>query len=339
MKKQDAVVQDRTFGLKNKGKSAKVQKFVQQVQQQARSGLAQKGMLTPEQAREKKKQEKIAKMKADEELRALFSDALTTDPKKAKEKEKQLHTQNQAAGSGGGGKKGSDHYDDAWAEAQLQNDIGLSDAAMGGFKPLEVRIEEQRQKMKAEGKVGTPVTAESLAAWKERKAQRRRAEIEEKVKAERMKKKGGAGLSILSGRELYEYNKELFVDDEEAGDAAAYERAPEDDDDDAAAGSSAGAGADDGDLKPAAAGAASEGVVSVDGVKVHEELYAGEDDVDLDDLDDDDDDGGGGGGGGGSGGGDGSGDGVVRVGDVKVQESLYLDGDDDLDDLDDLDDD
>ena len=33
MKKQDAVVQDRTFGLKNKGKSAKVQKFVQQVQQ------------------------------------------------------------------------------------------------------------------------------------------------------------------------------------------------------------------------------------------------------------------------------------------------------------------
>ena len=44
MKKQDAVVQDRTFGLKNKGKSAKVQKFVQQVQQQARSGLAQKGM-------------------------------------------------------------------------------------------------------------------------------------------------------------------------------------------------------------------------------------------------------------------------------------------------------
>ena len=33
--------------------------------------------------------------------------------------------------------------------------------------------------------------------------------------------------------------------------------------------------------------------MSVDGVKVHEELYAGEDDFDLDDLDDDDDDGGG----------------------------------------------
>ena len=48
----------------------------------------------------------------------------------------------------------------------------LSDAAMGGFKPLEMQIEEQRQKMKAEGQVGTPVTAESLAAWKERKAQK-----------------------------------------------------------------------------------------------------------------------------------------------------------------------
>ena len=31
MKKQDKVIEDKTFGLKNKGKSAKVQKFVQQV--------------------------------------------------------------------------------------------------------------------------------------------------------------------------------------------------------------------------------------------------------------------------------------------------------------------
>ena len=33
------------------------------------------------------------------------------------------------------------------------------------------------------------------------------------VEAESKKKKGGKGLSVLSGRALYEYNKKLFVDD------------------------------------------------------------------------------------------------------------------------------
>ena len=35
------------------------------------------------------------------------------------------------------------------------------------------------------------------------------------VEAELRKKKGGKGLSILSGKELFAYNQELFVDDEE----------------------------------------------------------------------------------------------------------------------------
>lgn len=38
------------------------------------------------------------------------------------------------------------------------------------------------------------------------------------VEAELRKKKGGKGLSVLSGRDLYEYKKELFVDDEDAAD-------------------------------------------------------------------------------------------------------------------------
>jgi hypothetical protein len=64
VKKQDGVIQDRTFGLKNKGKSAKVQSYVKQVEQNARSACAQKGMLTAEQSREQKKNAKIVKMQA-----------------------------------------------------------------------------------------------------------------------------------------------------------------------------------------------------------------------------------------------------------------------------------
>ena len=40
----------------------------------------------------------------------------------------------------------------------------------------------------------------------------------EKVEAELKKKKGGKGLSVLSGKDLFQYNRELFVDDDEADD-------------------------------------------------------------------------------------------------------------------------
>lgn len=80
----------------------------------------------------------------------------------------------------------------------------------------------QRQKtvteLKASGK-GTKVTPETFAAWKERKRKVRQEEARKKVEQEFRKKKGGKGLSVLSGRDLYEYKKELFDktddDDEE----------------------------------------------------------------------------------------------------------------------------
>ena len=72
---------------------------------------------------------------------------------------------------------------------------------------LEQVIELQRAKMRAEGRKGTPVTADSLAKWKADRAEKRRLEAVAKVEAELKKKKGGKGLSVLSGRELFAYNK------------------------------------------------------------------------------------------------------------------------------------
>jgi hypothetical protein len=80
---------------------------------------------------------------------------------------------------------------------------------------LEDEIEMQRQKkveeLKKSGK-GTPITPESFAIWQDRKRKIRAEEVRKKVQVELRKKKGGKGLSILSGRDLYEYKKELFDD-------------------------------------------------------------------------------------------------------------------------------
>jgi DRG Family Regulatory Proteins, Tma46 len=80
---------------------------------------------------------------------------------------------------------------------------------------LEDEVEEQRQRKVAELKksgLGTPVTPETFAVWQEAKRKIRAEAAKKMVEAEFRKKKGGKGLGILSGRALYEYKKELFVD-------------------------------------------------------------------------------------------------------------------------------
>ena len=62
---------------------------------------------------------------------------------------------------------------------------------------------------------GTPVTPETFKAWKERKAKKLLAEKMALQKAETLKKKGK---SVLTGRDLYLVQKDVFVDDAEAGD-------------------------------------------------------------------------------------------------------------------------
>lgn len=82
---------------------------------------------------------------------------------------------------------------------------------------MEDEIEAQRQKkveeLKRTGK-GTKVTEETFRAWQERKRKRRAEAAKKLVEAEMKKKKGGKGLAILSGRDLFEYKRDLFVDDD-----------------------------------------------------------------------------------------------------------------------------
>jgi hypothetical protein len=71
------------------------------------------------------------------------------------------------------------------------------------------------EELKLSGK-GTKITPETFAAWQENKRKIRAEAAKKLVEAELKKKKGGKGLGVLSGRDLYEYKKELFtVDDKE----------------------------------------------------------------------------------------------------------------------------
>ena len=83
-------------------------------------------------------------------------------------------------------------------------------------KTLEDLIEEQRRKLAESGIPGTPITEKSFAEWKTRKEERKRKEAEDRVKAEQTKKKGGKGLAVLSGKELFTFDASLFKDDDAA---------------------------------------------------------------------------------------------------------------------------
>ncbi|KAL7473284.1 hypothetical protein ACHAXS_013735 [Conticribra weissflogii] len=142
---------------------------------------------------------------------------------------------------------------------------------------LEDEIESQRQKklaeLKASGKKGTPVTEATFKEWQERKRKRKEAQAKKLVEAEMKKKKGGKGLSILSGRELYNYKKELFRDMDDDGDDVV--------------------GGDGGEEKKEGENGKSGGEVAAIGVdkvaeKVEKDLFLDGADDDLDDIEDDD---------------------------------------------------
>ena len=139
---------------------------------------------------------------------------------------------------------------------------------------LEQRIEKKRQELRDKGVKGTPVTPETFRVWKEKKAKRLLAEKMALQKAETLKKKGK---SVLTGRDLYLVQKDVFVDDAEATED--YTRQVEQEEGDELYDEN-GALIEDAE-RPASA-------VSVDGVKVDAALYGDDDDLDdLDDLDDD----------------------------------------------------
>ena len=81
---------------------------------------------------------------------------------------------------------------------------------------FEEQIEEERKLLTGDL---TPVTFESFMAWKAEKAKKKQEELEAKIKAEESKgKKDKSQMRFMSGKALFTYNPDMFVDDDAAGD-------------------------------------------------------------------------------------------------------------------------
>jgi hypothetical protein len=228
-KKQEKAIEDSTFGIKNKNKSKKVQQFINRVEKSVKNS---NGGAEATKAKDLKKETKLAKQLQEEEMRQLFNEAIGNQYGVKKSK---AQSNAQQLGLTTAKKEvtefletlssDSESETDSDDDRQKQYEIEIDDQPVNAIevfreKTIEDIIEEQRAKLSAEGKKGTPITAESFAKWRIEKLARKQAEAEARLKSEQSKKKGGKGLSVLSGKELFSYNASLFIDDESAFDTS-----------------------------------------------------------------------------------------------------------------------
>jgi hypothetical protein len=217
-KKKNQIIEDRTFGLKNKNKSKKVQQYVQSVTTNVMNSGDRKQRQLEEQRKKQKEEAKARKKAMEDEANALFNEALGALNKKSMNL-KEGKTEAKGRDAEEDNKKTTSkamkmmyQMDAKEMEERLREDPNY-------VPTLDDEIEAERQKkveeLKKSGK-GTPVTPETFAAWQERKRKHRAMEAKKLVETELKKKKGGKGLAVLTGRALYEYRQELFNINEES---------------------------------------------------------------------------------------------------------------------------
>mmetsp|Transcript_17343 Transcript_17343/g.19785 ORF Transcript_17343/g.19785 Transcript_17343/m.19785 type:complete len:290 (+) Transcript_17343:129-998(+) len=221
-KKKAKLLEDKTFGLKNKNKSKKVQAFVQATTKSINNSGDAKQRKADEDRKRRAVERKALKKAQLEERNALFGEALLAVKKKTSVKTK-----------GTDEAKGRDHNDtkeksgtSKAMKMMFQMDAKEMEEALTAdpnyVRTLEDDVEVQRQKkleeFKEKGIKGTPVTEESFKAWQNRKRKAKQEAAKKLVDAELKKKKGGKGLSVLSGRQLFDYKSELFKDNDDGQD-------------------------------------------------------------------------------------------------------------------------
>lgn len=271
-KKKAKILEDKTFGLKNKNKSKKVQAQIQSMTKSVMNSGDPKQRKAEEERKLARIRQKEAKKALEEERNALFSEALLSVQKKTTTKFK---SEDQS--------KGRDHEEKKEKSGQsramkmmFQMDAQEMEEALTSdpnyVRTLEDEVELQRQKklqeLREKGIKGTPVTEATFKEWQEKKRKRKAEAAKKLVEAELKKKKGGKGLAVLSGRDLYEYKRDLFKDDEDA-DGEVYEKEEE----------------EDHETSPVENVAEEETILEV-ADKVQSDLFLEGSDDDLDDLDD-----------------------------------------------------
>ncbi|GKY92207.1 hypothetical protein MPSEU_000191900 [Mayamaea pseudoterrestris] len=233
-KKKQQMIEDKTFGLKNKNKSKKVQQLVKAVEKSVLHGGDPKQRRLEEQRKQAKEAAKAMRKAQKDEQDALFGEALLAIQKKKTTDQKAGKTEAVGRDGDDDNKKGTSRAMKMMFQMDAQEMEDRLKEDPNYVATIEDKIESERQKKLAEliskGIKGTPVTPESFAVWQERKRQKRLADAKKTVEAEFRKKKGGKGLSVLSGRDLYEYKRDLFdkVEDDDQDNDIDYTRSDAD---------------------------------------------------------------------------------------------------------------
>ncbi|KAF7771648.1 hypothetical protein Agabi119p4_5959 [Agaricus bisporus var. burnettii] len=249
------VKDDKTFGMKNKNKSSKVQKQVAQIQ--AQQAVAGKSRSVIEKEREK---ELRAKQKADEEKRkkeeaAMFKPVLGIVEKKNlyedNREDKATDTMDQwdeeklrrvVLSKHGNPRTSTDIVCKFFIEAIETQKFGWFWECPNGSNcqyrhalPPGFVLKSQKKALDEAAKANTisleefleverhklgtnltPVTPESFAVWKKTRMDKKEAEQEALRKAKDLHSSAGKS-SGMSGRDLFQYNPEWFEDEDEAG--------------------------------------------------------------------------------------------------------------------------
>lgn len=298
----EKMVVDKTFGMKNKNKSKKVQKYIAQVNHAANNKFTDR---KEEKKKAEAKSRKQAKKDHDAEIAALFQavpdkpkkkkNALDDAPAEAAPPEEDLDNVEAFLAKMGieapkpeGRRKLARARRDASANAA--EEARLQKLADRDGKSVEEKLELVRKKLALD----VPVNKTTFDEWKKARDARRKKDEEDKVaKAKKQTKRGGK--SALTGRQLFEFHEDLFVDDAAAGgkenyalefeDAEAAKAALEGCEPAAAGEGAAGEGAAVAAEVPVANNTTAEAEVTID-----ESVFLAEDLDGLDDLPSDDDD-------------------------------------------------
>mmetsp|Transcript_18588 Transcript_18588/g.46895 ORF Transcript_18588/g.46895 Transcript_18588/m.46895 type:complete len:307 (+) Transcript_18588:220-1140(+) len=216
---QKKVIDDKTFGLKNKNKSKVVKDFVAQVTAQAsRAGLSKEEQQRQERLRQEKAAKKEEKLANEKEQAILFNPAVK---KKLEAAAKRKAAEEEAAAKARAA-EGPEFVtaEEAYLEAKRQADMDRADAVLGpqADDDLYDQIEKERAQVRKQGNL-TPVTFDSFVAWKARKAEERKKKDIEDTKmaiAAASKAKGKSGRDLFN--HLVATNADLFLDDDDADD-------------------------------------------------------------------------------------------------------------------------
>jgi len=217
VKKQKQVVDDKTFGLKNKNKSKIVQRFVAEVAAGAkRAGLSNDEFKRKEMEAAGRNEKKIDRKDREAEMRLLFAPAVSKKEqaaaKAAKEeaaRKKEEEPEEEMVTS-----------QEAYNDAKRADDLAKAEAILGEQTDDDIysAIEIERALLRKQGGL-TPVTFDTFVAWKERKARERQAadlEATKQMMKQAKEMKGKSGRDLFN--QLAALGDSLFLDDDEADD-------------------------------------------------------------------------------------------------------------------------